>query len=89
MSSVLSQQILQDDVVEHRVGQQALVLGGLVFQRLREHQEDSAERRRIWTWTRMAAARPEIEVREMACALLDGFWRDHRKDVVMGPDSMR
>ncbi len=56
-------------------------LKGYVFQRLREHQEDSTERRRIWTWTRMAAARPEIEVREMACALLDGFWRDHRKDV--------
>src|SRR5690554_6018418 len=34
MSSVLSQKILQDDIVEHRVGQQALELSVLIFQRL-------------------------------------------------------
>jgi HEAT repeat protein len=29
----------------------------------------------------MSAARPEVEAREMSCALLDSFWRDHRKEV--------
>ena len=33
-AAVVDQQILQDDIVEHRVGQQALELGVLVFQRL-------------------------------------------------------
>ena len=52
-----------------------------IFHHLRERQEYAGDRRRVWLWTRMAAARPETEVREMACALLDGFWRDHRKEV--------
>lgn len=56
-------------------------LKSYIFRRLRERQREAGDRRRIWLWTRMAAARPEIEVREMACALLDDFWRDHRKEV--------
>ena len=56
-------------------------LKAYIFHRLRELQDEASDRRRIWLWTRMAAARPEIEVREMACALLDDFWRDHRKEV--------
>jgi hypothetical protein len=35
VSSVLSQQILQNDIVEHRVSQQTLQLGVLILQRLK------------------------------------------------------
>jgi hypothetical protein len=52
-----------------------------VFQQLLSRTSDPLERRRLWTWTRLSAARPETEAREMACALLDAFWKDHRKDV--------
>jgi hypothetical protein len=52
-----------------------------IFQQILQRVEDPADRRVLWPWTRLCAARPEIEAREMACALLDSFWRDHRKEV--------
>jgi len=52
-----------------------------VFQQILELLEDPTYRRTLWPWTRLCAARPETQAREMACALLDSFWRDHRKEV--------
>lgn len=52
-----------------------------IFQQMLEKLDDAVERRRVWPWVRLCAARPESEAREMACVLLDSFWRDHRKDV--------
>jgi hypothetical protein len=52
-----------------------------IFQQVLQRLEDSSQRRVLWNWTRLSAARPETEAREMACALLDSFWQDHRKDV--------
>jgi len=43
--------------------------------------ESSAYRRKIWMWTRMLLVAPEVEARQVACALLDAFWKDHRKEV--------
>lgn len=51
------------------------------FRRLRTETGTASARRKAWTWTRMCSARPEAEARELACALLDTFWRDHRKEV--------
>ncbi len=52
-----------------------------VFQQILQRVEDPTYRRILWPWTRLSAARPETQAREMACALLDSFWRDHRKEV--------
>ncbi len=68
-------------VGRQRTGVEAGLLKTYAFRELREMVESAESRRRIWTWTGMSAARPETEAREMACALLDTFWRDHRKDV--------
>jgi hypothetical protein len=51
------------------------------FRLLRARLASAPARRKLWLWTRHCAARPEIEARQMACALLDAFWKDHRKDV--------
>lgn len=48
---------------------------------LQEMQGGAAARRKLWGWTRLCAARPETEAREIACALLDHFWKERRKDV--------
>jgi hypothetical protein len=52
-----------------------------IFQQILQRVEDPSSRRVLWIWMRQCAARPETEVREMACAILDSFWRDHRKEV--------
>jgi len=52
-----------------------------IFQQILQRAEDPNDRRTLWPWTRLCAARPETQAREMACALLDSFWRDHRKEV--------
>lgn len=52
-----------------------------IFQQLIERMESAPERRKLWGWTRLCAARPEIGAREMSCALLDAFWKDQRKEV--------
>jgi HEAT repeats len=52
-----------------------------IFQQLIARLEVASERRKLWGWTRLSAARPEIGAREMSCALLDAFWKDHRKEV--------
>jgi hypothetical protein len=51
------------------------------FRLLRARLASAPARRKLWLWTRHCAARPEIEARQMSCALLDAFWKDHRKDV--------
>jgi HEAT repeat protein len=51
------------------------------FRQLRGRLGSVVARRKLWIWTRHCAARPEVEARQMACALLDAFWKDHRKDV--------
>ncbi|MBM3316529.1 MAG: HEAT repeat domain-containing protein [Candidatus Eisenbacteria bacterium] len=51
------------------------------FRELRQGLGSASARRKAWTWTRICASRPEAEARELACALLDTFWRDHRKEV--------
>ncbi len=56
-------------------------LKAYLFHRLLARLDEAPYRRRVWNWTRLSATRPETEVREMACALLDSFWKDHRKDV--------
>jgi len=52
-----------------------------VIRRLRGDAESAACRRKIWIWTRICSSRPEIQARQIACALLDVFWKDHRKEV--------
>jgi len=52
-----------------------------IIRRLRNDAEDPANRRKIWIWTRICSSRPEIEARQVACAVLDTFWKDHRKEV--------
>jgi len=54
---------------------------GYIFQQLLKKMETPLEKRKLWGWTRLSAARPEIGAREMSCALLNAFWKDHRKDV--------
>ncbi|MCK4305712.1 MAG: HEAT repeat domain-containing protein [Candidatus Eisenbacteria sp.] len=56
-------------------------LKSYLFKCLLRKLTDHVERRRLWNWTRLSAARPESEAREMACVLLDAFWKDHRKEV--------
>ena len=56
-------------------------LKAYAFQQVLQNLGDLRERRRIWPWTRLCAARPEIEARELACVLLDSFWKDHRMEV--------
>jgi len=52
-----------------------------LFQELIREIDRPAMRRKVWSWIRLCAARPETEAREIACALLDTFWKDRRKDV--------
>ncbi len=64
-----------------RSADEAEPLKAYIFQQILGCLDESQHRRMLWGWTRLCAARPETEVREMACALLDSFWRDHRKEV--------
>jgi hypothetical protein len=68
-------------VANQRSVPEAATLKTYAFRRLRDGLRSASARRKEWTWTRMCAARPEAEAREMACALLDLFWREHRKEV--------
>ncbi len=68
-------------VGRQRARAEAGVFQTYVIRRLRQATEQAVTRRKVWLWTRLCSARPEIEAREVACALLDTFWRDHRKDV--------
>ncbi|MFH1144353.1 MAG: DNA alkylation repair protein [Candidatus Eisenbacteria bacterium] len=52
-----------------------------VIRRLRGDADTGDCRRKIWVWTRLCSSRPEAEARQVACALLDTFWKDHRKEV--------
>ncbi|MFC1571979.1 HEAT repeat domain-containing protein [Candidatus Eisenbacteria bacterium] len=56
-------------------------LKGYIFKRLLSRVLDSGERRKLWPVTRLSAARPEVEARQMCSVLLDAYWRDHRKEV--------
>jgi HEAT repeat protein len=68
-------------IAAQRPANEAVALKTHAFRSLRDGLDHPSARRKTWTWTRAAAARPELEAREMACALLDTFWRDHRKEV--------
>jgi len=68
-------------VAHQRPATEAAALKTHSFRNMRESLATTSSRRKAWTWTRMCAARPEVEAREMACVLLDAFWRDHRKEV--------
>jgi hypothetical protein len=68
-------------VGRHRPRAEAGAFQTYVIRRLRQAIETPVNRRKVWLWTRLCSARPELEAREVACALLDTFWKDHRKDV--------
>jgi len=68
-------------VTRRRSNAEASALLDYAFRLLRARLASAPTRRKLWVWTRHCAARPEVEARQMACALLDGFWKDERKDV--------
>jgi len=68
-------------VQRQRPSAESAAFQNCIIRRLRGDAESSAYRRKIWMWTRMCSSRPEVEARQVACALLDAFWKDHRKEV--------
>ncbi|MBD3235527.1 MAG: hypothetical protein GF330_02350 [Candidatus Eisenbacteria bacterium] len=69
-------------VARRRPPSEAEAVKAFLFQELlREMTRGAPARRKLWSWTRLCAARPETEAREIACAVLDRFWKERRKDV--------
>jgi 3-methyladenine DNA glycosylase AlkC len=68
-------------VANQRPAHEAGALKTYAFRTFRAGLTTPTARRKGWTWTRFSAARPESEARELACAMLDTFWKDHRKEV--------
>lgn len=68
-------------IARRKSSAEASALLDYAFRILRARLASAPARRLLWVWTRQCAARPEVQARQMACALLDAFWKDHRKDV--------
>ncbi len=68
-------------VERQRPGAESDAFQTCIIRRLRGDSAGAACRRKIWIWTRLCSSRPEVQARQLACALLDAFWKDHRKDV--------